>query len=100
MALVEPPFTPLPRHAQVSIITLTGEHDISTIPTDNETLTAAIASYDGDLVLDVSGVTFMSATTVDLIIRARQVLERQSRSLTLQSPSKSAKRVLDLCGVA
>lgn len=48
----------------------------------------------------VSGVTFMSAATVDLIIRARQVLERQSRSLTLQAPSKCAKRVLDLCGVA
>lgn len=100
MALGEPAFTPLPRHPQVSIITLTGEHDISTTPADNETLTAAIASNDGDLVLDVSGVTFMSATTVDLIVRAREILERQSRTLTLQSPSKSAKRVLDLCGVA
>ena len=100
MALVERRSGPLCRHAQSSIITLAGEHDISTIDADNEALTAAIASCDSDVVLDVSGVTFMSAATVDLIIHARQILERQSRSLTLQSPSRSAKRVLDLCGVA
>ena len=99
MALVECRIGPLPRLAQASIITLAGEHDLSTIDADNVALTAAIASCDGDVVLDVSGVTFMSAGTVELIIRARQVLERQSRSLTLQSPSRSAKRVLDLCGV-
>ena len=100
MALVECLIGPLPRHTQASIITLAGEHDLSTIDEDNAALTAAIASGDGDVVLDVSGVTFMSAATVGLIICARQVLECQSRSLTLQSPSKPAKRVLDLCGVA
>jgi anti-anti-sigma factor len=100
MALVECRIGPLPRHAQASIITLAGEHDLSTIDADYVALTAAIASCDSDVVLDMRGVTFMSAKTVDLIIRARQVLERQSRSLTLQSPSRSAKRVLDLCGVA
>ena len=98
MALLER--QPLSRHAQPSIVSLDGEHDISTIDADNEALTAAIASCDTDVVLDVSGVTFMSAATVGLIVRARQVLENQSRSLTLQSPSTSAKRVLDLCGVA
>ena len=85
MALVECRIGPLSRHARAAIITLAGEHDISTIDADNEALTAAIASCDSDVVLDASGVTFMSAATVDLIIRARQVLERQSRSLTLQS---------------
>jgi anti-anti-sigma factor len=98
MALVECWIRPPARHAQASIITLVGEHDLSTIDADNVALTAAIASCDGDLVIDVSGVTFMSAGTVNLIIRARRALERQSRSLTLRSPSRSAKRVLDLCG--
>ncbi|MEO8696637.1 MAG: STAS domain-containing protein [Acidimicrobiales bacterium] len=100
MAVVECLIESRPRHAHASIITLAGEHDFSTIDEDKAALTAAIASGDGDVVLDVSGVTFMSAGTVGLILHARQVLESRSRSLRLQSPSRSAKRVLDLCGVA
>ena len=100
MALVQRQIGPLRRDVQASTVALAGEHDRSTIDADNLALTAAIAAGDGDVVLDVSGVTFMSAGTVGVIVRARRILEHQSRSLTLQSPSRSAQRVLDLCGVA
>ena len=70
MALVECWIGPPARQAQALIITLVGEHDLSTIDADNVALTAAVASCDGDLVIDVSGVTFMSAGTVNLIIRS------------------------------
>ena len=59
----------------------------------------AIALDDADLVLDLSGVEFMDAATVRLIIRAREFLRLRSRSLTLRSPSTHARRVLDLCGL-
>lgn len=55
MALVECRIGRLSRYAQASIITVAGEHDISTIDADNEALAAAIVSGDSDVVLDVSG---------------------------------------------
>jgi len=100
MALVQPPSTPRSRQTEASIITLTGEHDIATLAADNELFAIAIASSGADVVVDLSAVTFMSAATVDLIVRNRRLLASRERSLTLRSPSNPAKLVLDLCGVA
>ncbi|MEO8696983.1 MAG: STAS domain-containing protein [Acidimicrobiales bacterium] len=100
MALVQPPSTPRSRQTEATIITLTGEHDVATLPADNELFAIAIASSHSDIVVDLSGVDFMSAATVDLIVGIRRLLAAQSRMLTLRSPSNRAKRILDLCGVA
>jgi hypothetical protein len=42
----------------------------------------------------------MDAATIAVIKRARHSLLLRSRSLTLKSPSASARRILDLCGLA
>jgi anti-anti-sigma regulatory factor len=41
----------------------------------------------------------MAVATVGVLCHAGELLRRQSRSLVLRSPSRCAKRVLDLCGV-
>jgi hypothetical protein len=60
----------------------------------------AVALDDADVVVDLSDVQFMGAATVGVIIRARELLRLQSRSLALRSPSKCARRILDVCGHA
>ncbi len=80
------------------IVWMRGEHDIAT----QEELSATIAralTFDGDVVLDLSGVEFMAAATVSVILRTREQLRRHSRSLTVRTPSGCARRVLELCGV-
>jgi anti-anti-sigma factor len=81
------------------VVSLCGEHDRSTVAALSEVLARAIAADHADLVLDLSGVEFMDAATVGVIVRAREFLGVRSRCLTLQSPSRCASRVLKLCGV-
>ena len=80
-----------------TVVLLRGEYDASAVTALSEAMARAIALDDADLVLDLSGVEFMDAATVRLIIRAREFLRLRSRSLTLRSPSTHARRVLDLC---
>jgi anti-anti-sigma factor len=86
--------------ADGSVVRLRGEHDFYTAPELWEAMAKAIAFDDGDVVVDLSAVEFMGASTVGVLIRARAFLQKGSRSLTLRSPSTRALRVLGLCGVA
>ena len=65
-----------------------------------KTLARAIALDDTDLVIDLSGVEFMDASTAGVIIRAQNFLMLRSRSLVLRSPPPTARRVLVICGLA
>ena len=86
------------RDAACTVVWLRGEHDVSTVATLSQTLARAIALDDADLVVDLSEVRFMSTATVDVIVRARELLRGRSRSLTLRSPSRCARRIFELCG--
>jgi anti-sigma B factor antagonist len=88
------------RDSDRTVVWLRGEHDISTVAALSQTMARAIALDDGELVIDLSGVEFMDAATVGVIVRARNFLELQSRTLALRSPSTAAARVLDLCELA
>lgn len=94
------PGSPTGLDADRTVVWLRGEHDASTVAALSETMARAMALDDSDLAVDLSEVQFMSAATVGVIIRAREFLLPRSRSLTLRSPSTSAQRVLDGCGLA
>lgn len=81
------------------VVWLRGEHDISTVATLSELMSRVIELDEADLVVDLSRVQFMGVETVKVLLQARARLELLSRSLTLRSPSRSAARVLGLCGV-
>lgn len=88
------------RDADRIVVWLSGEHDIATEGALRGVLAEAIALDNTDLVVDLSAVQFMGASTVGVLVRARRRLRRQSRDLVLRSPSGCARRVLDLCGLA
>ncbi len=81
-----------------TVVWLQGEHDVYTVDALSETLAGAMALDDCDLVVDLSAVEFMGAATVGVLIRTRDVLQSRSRSLVLRSPTRCARRILDLCG--
>jgi anti-anti-sigma factor len=62
-------------------------------------LARAIAANHDDLTVDLSEVTFIDAGTIGALISGRNRLHGQSRSLRLRSPSGSARRVLEACGL-
>ena len=109
MALTELPSVPADPEGSVviagrdgdrTVVWLRGDHDLATTAELSATLARAIAIDDMDLVVDLTYVQFMDASTVGVLIRAREFLLLRSRSLTLRAPLKAARRVLDACGLA
>jgi len=81
-------------------IRLRGEYDLSTVAALTETLARATALNEPEIVVDLSRARFLDATTIGIIVGTRNDLQRASRSLRLRSPSPTARRLLELCGLA
>ena len=88
------------RDGERAVVWLEGEHDIAAVAVLGDTLARVVSADDSDRIVDLSGVTFMSGATIDELVLARNILLGRCRNLTLRSPSKCARRLLDLCGLA
>lgn len=86
--------------ARGTVVWLRGEHDASTSAGLSDTIVSAMALEDANLVVDLSGVQFMNTATLGVIVEARVHLSLRSRSLAVRAPSRCARRLLDLCGLA
>lgn len=83
-----------------TVIWLTGEHDVSNASQLSRVIAETIALDDEDVVVDLSGVSFISGATMAIFMRANAFLTARSRALVLRSPRRSAIRLLGLCGLA
>jgi anti-anti-sigma factor len=82
-----------------TIVWLRGEQDIATDAELWRVLACAIAASDAAVVVDLSDVELMSASTLGVIVMARTLLQRRSRSLVLRSPSALVRRIIGICGL-
>jgi len=82
-----------------TVIWLRGEHDIATDADLRRTLASAIALNNAPIVVDLSKVELMSASTLGVIVAAWNDLRQQSRSLTMRAPSPHVRRVIGICGL-
>ena len=80
------------------VVWLQGEHDAANVSALTQMLSQAIASEYQTVIVNLSGVEFMGAATVGVIIAARERLRLSSRNLAIRAPSHCALRILDLCG--
>lgn len=91
---------PLPSQVRDrTVLWLDGEHDVATAADLKRTLASLISADNSDLIVDLSGVTFLSAATIDELLRGRDILLTRSRNLTLRSPSRWVAHLLDCCGL-
>jgi anti-anti-sigma factor len=88
------------RDGERNVVWLFGEQDIATVHVLAETLMTTSALDDTDVVVDLSEASFIDAATVGALLRSHNALKQQSRNLTLRAPSKVARRLLDICGLA
>jgi anti-anti-sigma factor len=91
--------TAVSREGARTVVWLNGEHDIATSVALADTLAGAISLDDADLVVDLSGVTFMAGATISELVRSEHALRGQHRRLAVRAPSGIAARVLELCGL-
>lgn len=83
-----------------TVVWVRGTHDMATVPSLEEAMARAVTLDDSDVVVDLSGVEFMDASTIGAIVRTRNLLGRGSRGLVVRAPSPFARRVLECCGMA
>lgn len=77
-------------------VVVRGELDASTA----ERLRDAVAeTHEGEVALDLAGVTFLDSSGLAAIIEASLLLRSQGRSLSVSDRSEVVRRVLDLSGV-
>lgn len=98
--IASPTVNPAPRATREgsrTVIWLDGDNDLATLPTLAATLSRVTDDVADDVIVDLSGVTFISATTLGELIRCRNDLRDRSRNLTLRFPSGCARRVLEVC---
>lgn len=102
-ATVMSPIVLLPsasRDADMTVVSLCGEHDLTTAHSISAAIATAASVDDTDLVLDLSEVQFMDSTTIVAILRGKLLLETRGGTMTVRNPSRPARYVLGLCDLS
>lgn len=79
------------------IATIEGEIDLATADGFEHALIEALAA--GDLVIDLSGCSFLDSSGVRALVTATRAAERLDRALALVHPAGPARRILELTGI-
>jgi anti-sigma B factor antagonist len=77
-------------------VVLDGEIDISTCPAIRRLLMAAISGGNVHLAVDMSGVTFIDAGGIGVLVAAANRARQAGGSLSLLAPSPQVRRLLDV----
>jgi anti-sigma B factor antagonist len=86
--------------AACTVVWVCGEHDIATRVALAVTLARAAKLEDVPLLVDLSGVTFMDASTVGALVAATNWVRSRGQSLHLRTASPRAMRLLEVCGLS
>ncbi|HEY0942025.1 MAG TPA: STAS domain-containing protein [Steroidobacter sp.] len=65
-----------------------------------QTLLAAVAAHEGDVILDLSAVTEFDTAGLQLVLMARRLAGSNGRRLDVVQPSECVAEVLGLCNVS
>ena len=77
-------------------VVLDGEMDIATCPAIRRFLMAAISGGDVHLAVDMSGVTFIDASGIGVLVAAANRARQAGGGLSLLAPSPQVRRLLDV----
>jgi anti-sigma B factor antagonist len=77
-------------------VVLDGEIDIATAPAIRRILLAAVSGGDVDLAVDMSGVTFIGAAGIGVLVAAANRTREAGGGLSLLAPSPQVRRLLDV----
>jgi anti-sigma B factor antagonist len=77
-----------------------GDVDLATATALEEALEAAIRDSVGALVVDLTDVSFIDSTGLQVLLRTRGLLGREDRALALVCPHGPVRRVFELAGVS
>jgi len=85
------------RPAPSATVVLDGEIDIATAPAIRRLLMTAISGGNVHLAVDMSGVAFIDATGIGVLVDAADQAQKAGGDLSLLAPSWPVRWLLDLC---
>jgi anti-sigma B factor antagonist len=77
-------------------VVLDGEIDIANSPATRRFLMAAISGGNAQLAVDMSGVTFIGAAGIGVLVAAANRAREAGGGLSLLAPSRQVRRLLDI----
>lgn len=80
-------------------IAVTGELDLATCPRLAGSLDTVVDAGTGDVLVDLSRVTFLDSTALTVLVTYRQRLASAGRHLVVHQPSPVVVRVLTISGL-
>lgn len=83
-----------------TVLALRGELDAYTAPALDERVADLLARRRLDVVLDLSGTTFVDSSGLRTILTAQRQLCESGGSLGLRHPSEPVRRLLEITGLA
>jgi anti-sigma B factor antagonist len=85
--------------ADVGVLTITGELDISTSSRLQQELNQVLDVGTARVEIDLSGVVFMDSSALSALVAAHERAGRQNQHLGLVSPSPACTKVLGITGL-
>ena len=82
------------------VIRVSGELDLSTVPSLEQELEAALTRTDGGVVVDLSDLEFIDSTGIAVLVRAMGDGDGNSRLKFVPSRCPAVVRVLEMTGVS
>ena len=70
---------------------------MASAPKLRDALFAAVVATDGDVVVDLTEVTFMDSTGLGVLANVYKRLGSNGRRLVVKSPTRKVRRVLEVC---
>jgi anti-anti-sigma factor len=80
-----------------STVRLRGELDIATLGEVESALADALRASEPEVIVDVSGTTFVDSTTIGALLDARAAADRAGRTVRLRGVGPRFERLLGLC---
>jgi anti-anti-sigma factor len=82
------------------VIHVAGEIDLTSVPTLDACLAAAIDGQSGAVTVDLAAVTFCDSSGLNALVRASQRLREQDRTLVATNPNPVVAQVMTVSGTS
>ncbi len=80
-------------------VTIKGELDLATAPVLANQLRNVTANWGGDVVIEMSLVSFIDSTGFSVLVSHHLALQAKDRNLTLLNPTSTARRLMQITGL-
>lgn len=87
------------RVGETVLLHLHGELDMATTPALDQALTTVLGDEAGELVVDLSCLTFLDSTGISMLLSAVQRAKEAGKGFRVRSPNRPVRKALHLTGV-